>query len=145
MPFNRNILWNIKNYFYWNTDHVVCVCSCTAGAWPLARAAAAVVSLDVRYVSSVSETWLDTRVYPVYLTVTRLLAMLCVSSVSETRPDTQCIWCIQRPPSVYLTSRLLLRNYCVAKNPCCTYTWADERRRGRTPQSPRYDLAIQDE
>ena len=67
--------------------------------------------LDVRCVSSVSESWLDTCVYPVYLTVTRLLAMVCVSSVSEMRPETQCTWCIRRPPFVYLTSRV--RSSCV--------------------------------
>ena len=62
-------------------------------------------ALDDRYVSSVSETWLDTHVYPVYLTVTILLLMAGVSSVSETRPDTPCILCIPGPPSVYLSSR----------------------------------------
>ena len=45
-------------------------------------------------VSSVSVTGPDTLVYPVYLTVTKLLLMSCVSSVSETGADTQCIWCI---------------------------------------------------
>ena len=72
-------------------------------------------TLDVRCVSSVSETWLDTCVYPVYLTVTRLLAMVCVSSVSEMRPETQCTWCIRRPPSVYLTSRVLYLLYIYMK------------------------------
>ena len=41
----------------------------------------------------------------VSVTVTWLLLMACVSSVSETRPDTQCIWCIRGPPPVYLSSR----------------------------------------
>ena len=44
--------------------------------------------------------------YPVYLTVTKLLLMSCVSSVSETGADTQCIWCIWGPQPVYLPSRV---------------------------------------
>ena len=61
--------------------------------------------LDGRCVSSVSETGPDTPVYPVYLTVTKLLLMRCVSSVSEAGADTQCIWCIWGPQPVYLPSR----------------------------------------
>ena len=60
--------------------------------------------LDGRCVSSVSETGPDTPVYPVYLTVTKLLLMRCVSSVSEAGADTQCIWCIWGPQPVYLPS-----------------------------------------
>ena len=62
-------------------------------------------TLDGRCVSSVSETGPDTPVYPVYLTVTKLLLMRCVSSVSEAGADTQCIWCIWGPQPVYLPSR----------------------------------------
>ena len=58
-----------------------------------------------RYVSSVSETGPDTPVYPVYLTVTKLLLMRCVSSVSEAGADTR-IWCIWGPQPVYLPSRM---------------------------------------
>ena len=65
--------------------------------------------LDGRCVSSVSETGPDTPVYPVYLTVTKLLLMRCVSSVSEAGADTQCIWCIWGPQPVYLPSRVLRR------------------------------------
>ena len=58
---------------------------------PLGRASLRSGTLDGRYVSSVSETQLDTHVYPVYPKVTSLILMVCVSSVFDMTPDTQCI------------------------------------------------------
>ena len=85
--------------------------------------------LDGRCVSSVSETGPDTPVYPVYLTVTKLLLMRCVSSVSEAGADTQCIWCIWGPQPVYLPSRPStvhvrgLSWVCVAR--ACVLSWVE--------------------
>ena len=67
------------------------------------------VSLDVKYVSSVSELGLDTPAYPAYLTVTRLLTCRSVSSVSETEADTLRICRIWGPHPAYLTSRGVAR------------------------------------
>ena len=91
--------------------------------------------LDGRCVSSVSETGPDTPVYPVYLTVTKLLLMRCVSSVSEARADTQCIWCIWGPQPVYLPSRVAARAREREKVNADTHAPRGEQADGGEPQT----------
>ena len=92
--------------------------------------------LDGRCVSSVSETGPDTPVYPVYLTVTKLLLMRCVSSVSEAGADTQCIWCIWGPQPVYLPSRVGAKRI-VRKEPF-SFFWHYAPPEGGSPTSIPY-------